>query len=217
MPESQAPPADGNTGAQSTGTETGSQQGDQGNTAAGAGSQPKTFTEEQVNAIVQDRVARAKPADYDEAKAALEEKRKRDEGEKTELQKAKEAQAEETQKREAAERRADEALRTSAIRVEALKQGADDDLTAMYLLNDTSIEVKDGTVVGAKEAVEKALKDKPNLKVGGIRQSGGEFGGADNQTVAEQIAALERKGDPESRRQARDLKIAQGLSGMGQQ
>jgi hypothetical protein len=56
------------------------------------------------------------------------------------------------------------------------------------------------------------IERKPNLKTGGTRQSAGEFGGNDGATVAEKIAALEREGTKDSLREARRLKIRQGLS-----
>jgi hypothetical protein len=182
----------------------------------GAAETPKpetrTFTQEQLDAIVTDRVARAKPADYDEAKAALEAQRKREEGEKTELQKAQDKAAEDEAGRKAAEIRADNALRSAEIRIEAMKQGGDEELVEMALAADTSIEVKDGKVVGAQKAVEKLLERKPNLKIGTNRVSGGQFGGTDQSTVAEQIAALHQKGDRDSMAEARRLQIAQSIA-----
>lgn len=203
MPEVQAPPADGTQG--DGGTQTPPEGGNTQTTG------DRTFTQADLDRIVADRVARAKPADYDEAKAALEEKKRREEGEKTDLQKAQDELTQTKAERDEAQRRADETLRQAAVQIEALKQGADEELVALALAGDTSIEVKDGEVKGAKEAVEKLLERKPNLKTGGTRQSGGEFGGRDGTTVAEQIAALESKGDKASIAEARRLKIAQGL------
>lgn len=205
MPETQTPPADGTTG------DAGAQTPAVGTINVETG---KTFTQADVDRIVADRVARAKPADYDEAKAALEEQRKRQEGEKTEIQKLTEANQTTQAERDAARREADEVRRGAAVQIEALKQGADEELVALALATDTSIEVKDGKVIGAKEAVEKLLERKPNLKIGGPgRQSGGEFGGVNQTTVHEQITALESKGDKASLAEARRLKIAQQLSG----
>ena len=205
MPESTAPPADGTTGTQTGTTETPPATG----TPATKPEAGRTFTEEQVNAIVQDRVARAKPSDYEEAKAALARENDRKEGEKSDLQKAQEATHQREAERDDARREADEVKRSAAVQIEALKQGADEELVALALANDTSIEVKDGKVVGAKEAVEKLLERKPNLKIGTGNRSGGEFGGTDGRTVAEDIAALERSGKKEDLAEARRLKIAQ--------
>lgn len=209
MPDNDNPPANGQQG----GANQGAQSGTQG--AGGSQNTPpagRTFTQEQLDAIVQDRVARAKPADYDDLKQKAGEYDKLKEGEKTDLQKAQEAAAQAIRERDEALAGRNVATRAAAIQVEALRQGADEELVALALASDTSIEVKDGKVVGVKEAVEKLLERKPNLKVGAGRQSGGEFGGNDRKTVAEQIAALEQKGDKESMIKARDLKIAQMLA-----
>lgn len=201
MPDTPTPPADGTQG------DAGAQTPAAGDTNPKTG---KTFTQDELNAIVADRVARAKPADYDEAKAALEAQKKREEGEKTEIERLTEANQTTQKERDDARREADEVRRSAAVQVEALKQGADEELVALALAGDTSIEVKDGQVIGAKEAVEKLLERKPNLKVGGVgRQSGGEFGGKDGQTVQEQINALKGKGDRASLAEARRLEIAQ--------
>ena len=204
MPEINTPPGDGTTGNPTP----------QATPPASDGGNPtpgRTFTQAELDAIVQDRVARAKPADYDEARAALEELNRRKEGEKSDLQKAQEERDREKARADGAEGRANEALRVAAIQVEALKQGADEELVALALASDDTIAVKDGKVTGAAEAVAKLLERKPNLKAGGIRQSGGEFGGVDGTTVAEQIAALEAKGDKASIAEARRLKISQQL------
>lgn len=204
MPEINNAPGDGTTGNPTL----------QATPPASNGGNPqpgRTFTQAELDAIVQDRVARAKPADYDEARAALEELNRRKEGEKSDLQKAQEERDREKARADGAEGRANEALRVAAIQVEALKQGADEELVALALASDDTIAVKDGKVTGAAEAVAKLLERKPNLKAGGVRQSGGEFGGVDGTTVAEQIAALESKGDKASVAEARRLKIAQQL------
>src|SRR5688500_512004 len=165
MPDSTRTPADGTTGtpdASATGTPAAEPKAGDTNPQTG-----KTFTQAELDAIIADRVARAKPADYDEAKAALAEKRAREEGEKTEIQKLTEQRDAEKARADGSDQRANTALRTAEIRIEALKQGADEELVAMALAADDTITVeKDGTVKGAKEAVEKLLDRKPNLKLG---------------------------------------------------
>lgn len=201
-----------------SGGATGGDAGAQGAGDGGAQGSPvpkpdagRTFTQAELDAIVQDRVARAKPADYDALKTKAGEYDKLKEGEKSDLQKAQDAAAQATTERDAALRTAQEAQRSAAIQVEALKQGGDEELVALALATDDTVKVENGAVVGAKEAVEKLLERKPNLKVGQGRQSGGEFGGNDGTTVAEKIAALETKGDKASMSEARRLKIAQHL------
>lgn len=184
-----------------------------GDAAAEAAPKPsgsKTFTQEQVDQIVQDRLARAKPADYDQLRADSAELATMKEKDKSDIDRA-------TERATAAEKERDE-TRTAlqreklerAIEREAFAQSADADLVALALANSPDITVeKDGTISGVKAAVEKLLEAKPHLKIGGVRQSGAEFGGTDNPTIAEKIAALEAKGDKESRAQARELKIQQ--------
>jgi hypothetical protein len=172
----------------------------------------KTFTQADLDRIVAERVARAKPADYDEAKAALEELNARKEGEKTELQKLQEAKVEADRERDEARSEAAATKREAAIMLEAVQQGADAELVVLALKDSPDIKLVKGEVEGAKEAVEKLLEKKPNLKVGGPTRSGGSFEGANTSTVAEEIAALEREGTPEAIRKARDLKISQMIT-----
>lgn len=211
MPESAPPPADGTTGTPEGTPQTPPATADPkaGDTNPATG---KTFTQDELNAIVSDRVARAKPADYDEAKAALDRENARKEGEKTDLEKARESEAARKAERDTARADLTRTLRMSEIRIEALKQGADEELVIALLADDTSITVSEGKVLGAKEAVEQLIERKPNLTTGGTRRSGAEFGGIDQPTIAEQIAALEGKTDKESRRQLMALKVSQGLS-----
>lgn len=63
---------------------------------SGSGEQPKTFTQEQVNHMIQERLARAKaepPADYDELKAKAARLDEIEEAQKSDLDKAKDATA----------------------------------------------------------------------------------------------------------------------------
>lgn len=202
------PPADGTTG------EGG------GNPAPQSQQAPpvsKTFSQEDVDRIVQERLARQGPKapdDYEAAKAALDRENQRKENEKTEVQKLTDALTASNSERDEARAETGKVRREAAIMLEAIAQGADAEMVILALAEDASIKLsKDGTVEGAKEAVTALLEKKPHLKVGTTTRSGGEFGGKDSTTVAEEIAALEKKGDPESIRQARDLKIAQFVQG----
>lgn len=192
--------------------------GDPAPQGEGSGSQPtpkpedRTFTQADLDRIVADRVARAKPADYDEAKAALDEKKRREEGEKTDLQKATEANQTLTQERDAARNEANAVRRDAAIQLEAFRQGADAELVALALASDDTIVVKEGKVEGVEKAVKALLERKPNLKLGGTPASGGEFGGRDGGTVVEQIRTLRQKGDKASLAEARRLEIAQQMA-----
>lgn len=209
MPETQTPPADGTTGTpegQEGAGQPDPKVGDQ-NPQTG-----KTFTQADVDRIVAERVARAKPDDYDEAKAALAREKAREEGEKTELQKAQDALNERTAERDSARGDLRTANRITELRLEALRQGADEEIVIALLKDSKAVTVSDGQVVGAKEAVANLIEQKPNVKTGGGRQSAGEFGGNDNQSVAARIAQLESSAKPEDRREAFRLKIGQGLS-----
>lgn len=174
----------------------------EGDGAAGAGAgnqEPKKleFTQEELDRIIADRVARAKPKDYDdlvklrEAQAAAAEK------EKTDLQKEKDARAAAEAKVAETEARANGILIRAAIQLEAAAQNAADAETVVQLLaGNESITVDGDQVKGAKQAVKKLLEDKPFLvKASKPGASGGEFGGTDQKTLQERIKEAESKGD----------------------
>lgn len=186
MPEITPTPADDTTGAAA-------------GAAAGAGapeSEPKlvSMTQEQLDRMIADRVARAKPKDYDDlvkirdAQAAAAEKEKSDLDKEREARKASDAKA------SAAVATANARLRSAAILAEAATQGAaDPGMIAQLLASSESITVDDdGEVAGADAAVKKLLKDKPFLvKAATPGASGGEFGGVDQKSLDEQIQAAE--------------------------
>jgi hypothetical protein len=171
----------------------------------------RTFTQQELDDIVKARVARAVPEDYEELKKLKVAKDEEDEAKKNDLQKAQDAATKAKQERDEARAEALATKRETAIQLEAVAQGGDPELVAMALAKDETIKVEDGQVVGTKEAVEALLTRKPNLKTGGVRQSGGEFGGVNTATTSERIAELEAKGDPQSLAEARRLKVAQHL------
>ena len=209
MPETGTPPADGTTGAEGTKTPAATPDPKVGEQNPETG---KTFTQADVDRIVADRVARAKPDDYDEAKAALGREKAREEGEKTDLQKANETLTERTAERDSARDALKQASRITELRLEALRQGADEEIVIALLKDSKAVTVSDGQVVGAKEAVSNLIDQKPNVKTGGTRTTAGEFGGNDGKTVTDQIATLESSGKPEDRQKAFALKVAQGLA-----
>lgn len=219
MPEVTPPEGQGNQtpegqGGQ-TGTQTGTQTSGQGTQTPEAGNNA-TFTQADVDRILKERLARATPADYEDLKAKAAKFDQLEESQKTELQKAQDkATAAETKAAETIAN-ANARLMRAEITMEAAKQGADADLLIAYLAGKDDISVdKDGNVTGVADAVKKALKDKPALKLATESRSsgGGEFGGTDGKTVAQQIAELERKGDRASLEQARELKIGQMMGG----
>lgn len=199
MPEATDKPADDTTGS---------------GAAAPEGEKPKseatkTFTQEELDAIVQDRLKRAVPKDYEELKAKAAKVDEAEEAAKTDLQKEKEARLESERAAKERNSKADAKLRRAAILSEAATQGTSDaDIVVALLMNSADITVDDdGEVSGVKEAVRKLLKDKPVLVKGtNASASGGEFGGKDQETLAERIKAAEAKGDWKLSRQ---LKLAQ--------
>lgn len=134
----------------------------------------KTFTQAQVDRLIQDRLARAKkPDDYDDLKKRAEEYDKLQDAQKTELQKAQERadKAEQTaaQRTQAADRRLIEA----AVLAEASKQRAIKPEHLHKLINSESVTVgDDGQVTGAEEAVKSFLEANPEY-VGNARPGGG--------------------------------------------
>jgi len=127
----------------------------------------RTFTQADVDKIVQDRLARVKvspPGDYD----ALREKAARlDEIEaanKSELEKLQEALAAETNKATAASERAQRALVRAAVVAEAQRAGAVDPDAVLALLPHDAVTIgDDDQVTGADEAVQSLLAAKPYL------------------------------------------------------
>lgn len=194
--------------------------GTQGKPEEGAAATPKPetpepkkldLTQEQLDAIIADRIKRAQPKDYEDLKAKAARLDEIEEAKKTDEQKAKDAAAEADRK--AAERIAvaDARLRTAAILTEAAKQNAANPATVAKLLaTEESIEVKDdGTVAGVEAAVKALLKDEPYLAKPTNGASGGEFGGADPKPLAARIAEAEAAGDWKT---AMALKVNQGLN-----
>lgn len=202
-----------------------------GTAGAGAGApsgddpKPITFkSQAELDAIIEARVARAKPKDYDELVALREKVNKAAESEKSELQKAKDAAAQAKADGEAAVAKANAKLIRAEILTQASAQGAvDPDAVIAFLAGSEDIVVDGDEVKGAKQAVKKLLESKPYLvgKAGGAPdKGGGEFPGTDPKTVAERIRALETEAatatDNRVRQaklaEARDLKMAAALS-----
>jgi hypothetical protein len=187
--------------------------GGEGDGAQSQGEAPKaiTLTQEELDAIVANRLKRAQPKDYDALKAKAE---KYDAAEAAKRTAEEQAQADKTAAESAAAARtakADAKLIRAALIAEATAQkAADPDIIVALLRDSDTITVDDdGEVDGAKEAVKALLKLKPTLvtKTAGDK-SGGEFGGLDPATIDEQIAAAEREG---KWAEARDLKIAKAV------
>lgn len=178
----------------------------------------KTLTQDEVDRIIQERVARerAKYADYDDLKAKAEKADELEAEGQSELEKARSAAEKAAQGQTAAEQKATEALqqaqetvRRAAVVMEAAKAGAVDpeDVHALlsargfaFTKDDKKLEVTigdDGQVTGAEEVVNAFLEEKPNL-VGETPPGPGD-GGARTpvppKDLQQQIKEAEEKGD----------------------
>ena len=153
----------------------------------------RTFSQADVDRIVQDRLARAKtapPADYEELKKAAERLAELEEAQKTELEKAQERAEKAERNAKAAAELAQRTRVDSAIVAEAAKRGADTDIV-VSMLDRNSVEFdSDGAPTNIAEAVDALLKDKPFLvTAGGTRGSAdqGARTGAPNQIAREAL------------------------------
>lgn len=127
----------------------------------------KTFTQADVDRIVQDRLARVKPsnpADYDDLKAKAAKFDELEAANQTELEKA-QARAELAEKAasEAAERVRSMSIRSSIISAATTAGAVDPDAVLAMLGKDAVTYGDDGQVTGADEAVKALLESKPYL------------------------------------------------------
>lgn len=147
----------------------------QGNNATNQGTEQKTFTQEELNAIVNDRLGRqkAKFADYDDLKAKAEKFDKLEEASKSELQKA-------TEKATALQSELDAMKKQSELREIREKVAKETGVTANLLTGDT----EEACVEQAKAILEfaGAQKGYPAVK------DGGEAGGNINSSTRQQFA-----------------------------
>lgn len=186
--------ADGAGGAGSgdsnAGSDGGQGDGDQGT----AGSQKIQFTPEQqayIDSLIAQRLSRAEKSAAKKAlearakelgfesveamEAALKAAKEAQEAQKTETEKLREAKEAAERQAKAAAEQAKHALIRAALMTEAARAGFADPQDAIRLADTSEIEVKDdGTVTGAKEAVEALAKAKPYLvRSGGAGGTGG--------------------------------------------
>ena len=141
---------------------------DQGGNAQDGGKQseaPRTFTQEQVDALIRDRLARQKTqyADYDDLKERATKWAEHEEAQKSELQKLTEAKEKAERERQTALDAANERM----IRAQFISEAAALDVAnpddAYLLANRSGVAVADdGAITGVQEAV-KALVDSGRL------------------------------------------------------
>jgi hypothetical protein len=133
----------------------------------------KTFTQADVDRIVADRLARAKPKDYDDLKAKASKLDELEAASATEQEKAVKAAREETEKTVRAEVQRERVL--DRVEVLAAKDFADAEDARLRLAGRADEFVgKDGSVDGdaIKAALGTLLKDKPHLAAKGARPTG---------------------------------------------
>ena len=130
---------------------------------------PKTFTQEQLDQVIAERLARVKgtpPADYEQLKAAAAELEKLKTDQMSDTEKLTQAAALAEERARAAEERATNALVRAAVVSAATRAGAVDPDAVLALLDRSKVAVgDDGTVTGVDEAV-KALLDSKQYLVG---------------------------------------------------
>lgn len=159
------------------------------------GSGDRTFSQAEVDRIVQERVARVKntpPADYDDLKTKAAEFDKIEAANKSELEKERERAAKLERDAAAATELVQRTRVESAIVAEAAKRGADTDI-AVSAIDRSSIEFdNDGNPTNVADVVESLLKAKPFLVTGGSRgnaDQGARNGGVD-QIGREQLKTM---------------------------
>lgn len=142
--------------------------------------EPKSFSQEDVDRIVQDRIARVKtepPADYADLQAAAQKLADLEAANKTDLEKA-QARADTAEAAATtATERAERILREASLVSAAATAGAvDPETVALLLAASDAVTVTDGKVTGAADAVKQLLEDKPFLKTTGRPQGDADGG-----------------------------------------
>lgn len=167
--------------------------------------QSQTFTQADVDRIVQERLKRAesKYADYADLKAKASKLDEIEAANQSELEKATKKAADAEARLQALEAAARAATVKSAVTLAATKADAVDPDAVLALLPSDSVTVgDDGQVTGADDAVKALLKEKPYLVGKPAPRPGGADGGARSTSgapltadalrkmTAEQVAAL---------------------------
>lgn len=137
-----------------------------------AGDAGKTFTQAELDAIIEKRLARAAK----EKEKALEDERKK--AAMTETEKLTAAKEEAEAKAAQALAAANEILIRAEVKSIAADMGLVDGDAAYALIDRDSVELKNGKVTGVKEALEALVKEKPWIKKGETK--GGSVGAGTN-------------------------------------
>lgn len=140
---------------------------DDGDPPAGDPPPPRSFTQEEVDRIVADRLRRVKvepPADYDELKAKAAKLAEIEAASQSELERAQAAAAAAEAKAAEAQQRARSALLRASVTATAVQAGAVDADAVLALIDQSQLTVEDdGTVSGVSDAVKALLDAKPYL------------------------------------------------------
>lgn len=171
----------------------------------------KTFSQAEVDRIVQERLARAKakpPADYEDLKAAAAKLAEIEEANSSELEKAQRRATEAEEAAKALKEQHSSYQIDTAIRLAAIEAKAADPGDVVKLLDRDGVTIgDDGQVTGVEDAVKGLLKAKPHL-VGQQGPTGDGDGGrrgssAPGQLTRADVQQLAKSGRHEEIAQAR--------------
>lgn len=155
-----------------------------------------TFTQDEVDRIVRERLKRQKDqfADYDAIKERASKFDELEQQQKTELEKAQERAIELEQQAKDASARAQEALLRSAVVAEAARKNVIDPDAAFALLDRASLDLgEDGAPTNIADAMDSLLKAKPYLVGGGTGRAdlgARESGGVEGQLSREDLKTM---------------------------
>lgn len=193
---------------------------DTGTAAPPVGDPPaatRTFSQEDVDRIVQERLARAKsqpPADYEDLKAAAERLKEIEAANKTELEKAQERAAELEAQAARVKETADKRLIEAAVLAEGARQNAVKPEHLHKLIDTGEVTVgDDGQVTGVEDAVKAFLDANPEY-VGTSRPSGsadqGARDGGKKQLSREALSSMTPEQIVQARREGRLERVLAG-------
>jgi hypothetical protein len=158
---------------------------------------PRTFTQDELDRIVRDRLARQKAqfGDYDELKEAADRLKEIEDQNKSELAKAQERAAELERKAAEAEQARLAALYENAVISEAAKKNVADPTDLVQLIDRSAVEFgDDGRPTNISDVVDSLLKAKPYLAGGGHALGdadlGARGGGVEKPITREQLARM---------------------------
>jgi len=203
--------AAGQNGDTGTGTDNAGNAGT-GTANADSGTKALTMTQDELDSIVERRLAKERR----ENASAADKARQWDEHVASQATEAEKAEAA-TKAREEAIAKREAAANTRLIRAAAIEAAREanidtefEDLVIEAISREAEV-TDEGEVEGVKEALKALVKNKPKLVAGEVKptpgKNGGEFSGSDGgPSIEEQIAELEKKG-PAGVREAIALKL----------